>query len=155
VTVVSTYDRPDLVPAVAQLCWEEFWRDRGRTMEEAIALVGTTVTPFQLPRTFVALEEDVAVGTASLVARDLEERPDLTPWIAAVVVAPHARGRGHASALVRAVEEEALGRGVSALWLYTRSAETLYARLGWRTIEAVEHRGKVYALMRRDLSRGE
>jgi GNAT superfamily N-acetyltransferase len=149
--IVSTYARPDLVPAAARLCWDEFWGPRGRTLEESIALVQTTLTPFDLPRTFVALDDREPVGTASLVALDFEARPDLTPWLAAVVVAPHARGRGHASALVRAVEADARARGLEHLWLYTRNAERLYARLGWLTVESVEQGGKVYALMRREL----
>ena len=37
------------------------------------------------------------------------------------------------------------------MWLYTRSAEALYARIGWRTVESFAYRGKAYALMRRDL----
>lgn len=148
---VSTYERPDLVPIVARWQWEEFWRPRGEALEDTLAAVRTTLTPADLPRTYILLEDGRPVGTASLAAEDLEERPDLTPWLAGVVVDPAARGRGLAARLVAGVEAEARARGVATLWLYTRSAERIYARAGWRKVEPVAHDGKVYALMRRDL----
>ena len=104
-----------------------------------------------MPRTFVLLVDDEPVGTASLVAHDLDERPDLTPWLAGVFVAPHARRQGYAVQLVRAVEQEARKASVSTLWLYTNTAERIYARAGWQTVEIVQHDGKSFSLMRRDL----
>jgi hypothetical protein len=38
------------------------------------------------------------------VAHDLDERPDLTPWLAGVFVFPEARGRAHVVHLIQAVE---------------------------------------------------
>jgi GNAT superfamily N-acetyltransferase len=61
-----------------------------------------------IPRTLVLLVEDEPVGTASLAAHDLDERPDLTPWLTGVFVAPHARGQGYAAELIAAVEQEAV-----------------------------------------------
>ena len=92
------------------------------------------------------------VGTATLAEQDLEERLDLTPWLAAVYVEPHARRRGYAGHLIAAVEREARSGSISTLWLYTNTAERIYARAGWQTVETVEHRGRPYALMRRDLA---
>ena len=67
-------------------------------------------------------------------------------------MAPQARGRGHAVRLVAAVEADAAALGIATLWLYTRSAEALYAQIGWRNVETFAYRGRMYALMRRDLS---
>jgi GNAT superfamily N-acetyltransferase len=104
-----------------------------------------------IPRTLVLLVDDEPVGTASLTAHDLDERPDLTPWLAGMFVASHVRGRGYAARLVAAVEEEARRASITTLWLYTNTAERIYARVGWRTVETVLHNGKPFALMRRDL----
>jgi GNAT superfamily N-acetyltransferase len=104
-----------------------------------------------IPRTLVLLVDDKPVGTASLTAHDLEERPDLTPWLAGMFVAPMARGQGHAAQLIAAVEDEARKASSPCLWLYTNTAERIYARAGWRTIETVLHTSKPFALMRRDL----
>jgi GNAT superfamily N-acetyltransferase len=107
-----------------------------------------------MPRTFVLLVDDRPVGTASLAEQDLEERPDLTPWLAGVFVEPESRGRGLAAELIAAVEGECRKMAIPMLWLYTRTAEKVYIRAGWRTVETVAHNGKPYALMRRDLQTG-
>jgi len=85
------------------------------------------------------------------VAHDLNERPELTPWLAGVFVEPHARGRGHAARLIGAVEEASRAASVSTLWLHTNTAERIYARAGWLTVETIRHNGKPFAPMRRDL----
>jgi GNAT superfamily N-acetyltransferase len=150
-TIVSTSDRPDLEPLIANWLWHEFWRGADHSYEATLAAVRHSVTARPMPRTFILLADDEPVGTASLAADDLEERPDLTPWLAGVFVAPEARGRGYAGRLVAAVEQEARAGAFPTLWLYTNKAERIYARAGWRTVEIVQHRGKPFALMRRDL----
>jgi GNAT superfamily N-acetyltransferase len=151
--IVTTTERPDLVPVTARWRWEAFAQGQGRSLAEvtAVEFAGAT-TDGPMPRTFVLLIDDEPVGMASLAAHDLDPRPDLTPWLAGVFVAPHARSRGYAVRLVAAVEAEAVARGIPTLWLYTRKAEALYARIGWRTVETFSFRDKVYALMRRDLT---
>lgn len=131
--------------------WEEWSRGK-EPFENALSRAQrATAAGLKIPQTFVLLVDDEPVGTASLTAQDLDERPDLTPWLAGVFVAPHARGHGYAPMLVAAVEEEARRQSISTLWLYTNTAERIYARVGWRTVEAVMHNDKPYALMRRDL----
>ncbi|KMO39902.1 hypothetical protein VQ03_14955 [Methylobacterium tarhaniae] len=150
--IVTTTERPDLAPVTARWRWEAFARGQGRSLAEVTAAeVARAAGAGALPRTFVLLAEGEPVGMASLAAHDLDTRPDLTPWLAGVFVVPHARGRGHAVRLVAAVEAEAMGLGIPALWLYTRTAEGLYARLGWRIVETFPYRDRSYALMRRDL----
>jgi GNAT superfamily N-acetyltransferase len=153
IAIVSTSERPDFVPLVARWLWNAFGRAGGRSFDETLDAVRTSVSARLMPRTFVLLADGEPVGTASLAAADLKERPDLTPWLAGVFVAPHARGRGHAARLVAAVEQEARAGSVETLWLYTRSAERIYARVGWETVEIVQHNGKPFVLMRRDLPR--
>ena len=104
-----------------------------------------------MPRSFILLADGEPVGTASLIAHDLAERPDLTPWLAGVFVEPGARGRGLAAHLIAAVEQAARRNGVATLWLFTRTAEQVYIRSGWRTVDIVQHMDEPYVLMRRDL----
>lgn len=104
-----------------------------------------------MPQTLVLLEDAVPIGTASLVAQDLDERPDLSPWLAGVFVVPEARRQGNVARLISAIEERAAAAGIPTLWLYTLTAERIYARLGWRTVEMVEHGGKLVPVMRREI----
>jgi GNAT superfamily N-acetyltransferase len=149
--IVSTVERPDLVHQVALWQYDAFGRAAGRGFEDTLADVRESLDATGMPRVFVLLADGVPVGTASLTADDLEERPDLSPWLASVVVAPEARRRGHAAHLVAAVEAAARARSVATLWLYTSTAERIYARLGWVTVEMVSHGNRLVALMRRSL----
>jgi GNAT superfamily N-acetyltransferase len=151
ISIVSTCERPDLAPLVARWLWDAFWRRNGHSFETTLRAVEDSVTAQFMPRTFVVLVVDEPVGTASLAAHDLEERPDLTPWLAGVFVEPHARGQGLAAHLIIAVEEECRKASISTLWLYTNTAERIYRRAGWQTVETILRNDKPYALMRRDL----
>jgi len=100
-----------------------------------------------MPATFLALEENTLLGSASLIKYDLAERKDLTPWLASVYVAPEHRRRGTASALVNHVVEEAARQEIGTLYLYTPDQEKLYARLGWTPFERTEHKGEKIVIM--------
>jgi GNAT superfamily N-acetyltransferase len=105
------------------------------SVERRAARLELRATRGGVPVTFVAVDGETLLGSASLVDDDLETRPELTPWLASVYVAPEHRGRGVASALVQRVVEEARGSGVDRLYLWTTDQERLYARLGWEPVE--------------------
>lgn len=150
--IVSIAEAPALIPILAHWLWEAFWRHDGHTEAETAAWLATAIVPSGPPQAFVAVENAKPVGVASLVRHDLEERPDLSPWLANVFVPPEVRGRGHASRLVRRVEQAAAEGGIQTLWLYTWTAEGLYARLGWETVETFRRHGEPHKLMRRHLA---
>ena len=151
-TIVALRDRPDLLPVVAKWAHEEFWSYSGKSLEETQHLFTPARRAGWLPRTFVLLEADTPAGTASIVEHDLESRPQWTPWLAAVVVDRSMRGRGHSSTLVRFIENFARENGVDTLWLFTWSAEGVYAKLGWRPVERLEQNGHEVVVMNRTLS---
>lgn len=104
--IVRTSERPDLVPVVARWLWEAFWPDE-TPLAYVEGVVAASVAETGCQQTFVLLADGGPVGTASLVEHDLDERPDLTPWLAGVYVAPAMRGRGYAGRLIGAVEDAA------------------------------------------------
>ncbi|WP_104204528.1 GNAT family N-acetyltransferase [Billgrantia saliphila] len=104
-----------------------------------------------VPSIFVAMEGDQPVGTAALMARDMDSRPELTPWLASVFVLPEWRGQGIASRLIRRVEAEAAGCGVDLFYLFTPDQQALYRRLGWQDHEDVDYRGEAVTIMTRRL----
>src|SRR4051812_27947910 len=101
--IVALSAQPDLAPVVAGWMVEAFPYPGGPTVAAITALF--LAPPVGPEETFVRFEGDRPVGTASLAHQDLDSRPDLTPWLAGVYVVPDARGRGHAEALVRQVED--------------------------------------------------
>ncbi|WP_419899785.1 GNAT family N-acetyltransferase [Roseomonas sp. USHLN139] len=149
--LVTLRERPELGPQVAAWLWHAFWRENGESLETVLAVVGRSDAERGPPQSFVLLEDGAPAGTASLAAADLDERPDLTPWLAGVYVRPESRGRGHGARLVQAVEWAAAEGGAGTLWLYTGGEGALYRRLGWEAVERVPQDGRTVLLMRKAL----
>lgn len=138
--------------AVAAWLHAAWWDLEGWSLAATQAFLEAAAGP-AAPIAFVAERDGAPVGTATLDTDDLESRPDLTPWLASVWVAPSWRGQGVATALVRHVEATAAALGLPELWLHTADAVPLYARLGWQPIGMETWQGKPTTLMRRRLRR--
>ena len=104
-----------------------------------------------IPLTLVALLGDQPVGTASLMFTDMSSRPDLSPWLASVYVAPEHRKQGIGSQLTKAIEEISQGLHVKKLFLFTPDQEHFYARLGWSVLDRTEYRGQQVVVMYRTM----
>jgi N-acetylglutamate synthase-like GNAT family acetyltransferase len=87
------------------------------------------------------------MGSASLVRHDMDTRPELTPWLAGVFVAPEYRRRGVGAELVRRVMTEAGVQKVQTLYLYTVHSEAFYANLGWSLQERTAYRSQNVVIM--------
>ena len=150
--VVPLVERPDLVEQVSVWGFAEWGHlNPGQTLEERTARIRGKMNVDRVPIAFVALDEEGRiVGTASLIFDDLEGDPR-NPWLASVFVSPEHRKKGIASALVRTVEDAARRIGYSRLYLFTSSAPTLYAGLGWRALEQRDYRGEHIQVMDRSL----
>jgi GNAT superfamily N-acetyltransferase len=148
--------RPDLVPIVAKWLWREWWENWGLSAEETQAMYSKGQVEVGAPQTLILLADDVPVGTASLALQDLEERPDLTPWLAGVFIIPEMRGRGYAYRLLEAFDEACCTAHVETAWLYTSGAERMYLKAGWQVAETIERPTKwPVTVMRRDFSKQE
>ncbi len=145
-------DHPEFIPTLAQ--WHHAqWRylDVDVSIEDRIANFKAHLGRSQIPTTFVALETSTLLGSASLIAHDMDTRPDLTPWLAAVYVAPAYRRRGIGTALVQRVAQEAKELGVEKLYLFTPDKRTFYERRGWIVLEQTRYRGYNIVIMKQNL----
>jgi GNAT superfamily N-acetyltransferase len=141
--VTHLAEHPDTIPTLAAWVYNQWghWMSAGITLETLAREFEKRTIPGCIPETFVAVEENTPLGTASLVIHDLAERRDLSPWLAAVYVGPEFRNRGVGSALVQAVMDEAQTLGVERLYLFTPDKMSFYGRLGWQALEQREHHG--------------
>lgn len=142
-------DRPDLVPACAR--WEH--QEWGKPLDRAMAdFAGARADG--LPLTVVALDaQGEAVGMVSLWASDCALRPDITPWMASLYVAPAARGHGLGSLLFSHAQAQARRLGMATLHLMTQHSEAHYQRLGWESFARIDGPGAMAdaVLMRKSL----
>jgi GNAT superfamily N-acetyltransferase len=140
-------DRPELVGEVADRIWRAWWRDAGFSLDELTALVRESLARQVVPSAFVAHEAGRFSGTASLIAHDMDARPNYSPWIAAVWVDPDHRLSGVGSRLVRKAVDHAFTNGIERLYLYCEPAKgPFYAKMGWRRIEQDVGGNDIYLL---------
>ena len=151
--IVTLADRPDLAPIIADWTWREWGRAQGETLDQRLATIAARTARIGLEQCVVSLIDGAPAGTASLTAADGDARPDLSPWLASVYVAPRFRAVGIAPVLVKAVEAAAWRAGFPRLWLFTDGQVDLYASLGWVEHGVLHDGGKPYVLMRRDRRR--
>ncbi|WP_327205524.1 GNAT family N-acetyltransferase [Rossellomorea vietnamensis] len=104
-------------------------------------------TEADLPRFYIAVNEDDIIGTYALLRNDLNSRQDLYPWLACLYVHPDQRGDGLGSVLLDHALREAHKKGYNCLYL-TTDLEGYYEKYGWtHSTEAVGPGGdsmKVY-----------
>lgn len=145
-------DHPEFIPTLAHWHHEEWgYLNSGHAVERRIEdLRGHTRGG--IPTTVVAHADGALLGSASLIESDMDTRPDLTPWLASVIVAPEQRGRGIGSALVMRIVDEARAERVDILYLFTMDQERLYARLGWSILERTRYRDVSVVVMLLKLS---
>ena len=140
-TVEYLADRREFIPTVARWHHTEWGHLRpGETVEDRAVRVERDCGHREIPTTFVALAGHHCLGSASLVACDLDIRPALTPWLSGVFVAPEHRRRGVGAALVERVVQEAQALGKQRLYLYMPGSGALYLRLGWCVAERTFYR---------------
>jgi len=141
-------DNIALVPIIAHWHHEEWgYFNPGDSVEKRIANLQTHLGRNQIPTTFVFLSGGILLGSASLVAHDMDTRMDLSPWLASVYVTPEQRSRGIGTALVQRVIEEAVELSVETLYLFTPDRKGFFASLGWSLVEHTEYRGQQVVIM--------
>lgn len=141
-------DHPKFVPTVAAWHYAEWGHlDPAGSLESWTDGLAQRTCRDGIPTTLAALENEVPVGSASLVEHDMTTRPDLTPWLAGVYVLPAHRRRGVGSALVRRAMAVAADLAFETLYLYSRSAVALYRRLGWQVLDHECYEGREVAVM--------
>jgi predicted N-acetyltransferase YhbS len=119
------------------------------TLEQALAELQSHTGRRQLPTTFLAVEQDRVIGSASLLLADLDGWEQLSPWVASVYVVPESRGKGIGRLLVARAVEEARRLDVREVYLFTAGQEAYYARLGWSAFRRAQHEHREVVIMQR------
>src|ERR1041384_1959805 len=130
-------DHPEYIPQLGKWLFDQWGAILGEETPTArIEKLKTHLNRDRLPIAWVAHGYGRVLGTAALRVHDLDDRPDLTPWLGGVLVGPHFRRRGIGEALCVTVENGARARGIETLYLFTLDLEAWYSRLGWKPLGA-------------------
>jgi predicted N-acetyltransferase YhbS len=144
------FKHPQLIESVAQMIYDEFWRDvtDGMSQDDLAAHLRSATNENRIPLCLIALQDEALVGTVNLIENDDAARSHLRPWLAAMVVREDQRGSGIGTKLVNALITEARRMHIPALYFGT-DGPGFYERIG-----AIQHE-KVRAdfrIMRFELS---
>lgn len=143
-------DHSSVVPTLAEWQHRKWNHFRpGETIADRAERLRQSARRDGCPLTFVAFGDGALLGSASLVPCDMQIRPDLTPWLADLYVAPAHRHHGAGAALVRRIVQEAVRLSVQTLYLFTTSKENerFYTTLGWSVRERLDYLGKLRVIM--------
>lgn len=146
--IVDLKSTPQHIPTLA--AWHhEQWSHLypGISVEQRIERMKRYLGDEPIPTMYVWVDDGEVLGSAALVASDMDTRPELTPWLASVYVSDAHRRRGIGAALVRAVMAQARELGSPELFLFTPDKEDFYAGLGWRTLAKEPYRGEPVTVM--------
>jgi len=135
-TISDLRQCPKFFDTVADRIWQAWWQPNGFPLDYISTRLRENMEATPIPFALVAHDGERFLGTCSVIASDLEERPHLTPWVAAVWVEEEARRRGVGAALVNRAAEDCFALGVIRAYLCARPRMThFYEGLGWMVIE--------------------
>jgi N-acetylglutamate synthase-like GNAT family acetyltransferase len=135
-TVCDLRHCPKFFDTVADRIWRAWWQPHGHPLDHISTRLRASVDATPIPFALVAHDGEKFLGTCSVIASDLEERPQLTPWVAAVWVEEQARRHGVGAALVNRAVQDCFALGVTHAYLCARPPMTgFYQGLGWTVIE--------------------
>ena len=145
-------DQPQYLPTLAAWHHHEWWSlNPDCSVEQRIEEMQSCLNPDFIPSTFIATQTGL-MGSAAIVAHDMDIKPELTPWLASVFVTPAYRNQGIGSQLVKFAMQKAQQSGIETLYLFTsESREIFYRKLGWEVFLNVEYYGDTVSIMRVDL----
>lgn len=120
---------------MARWIYQAFWTDKpDYSPAHFEALLRDADDPERIPLSLLAVVQDEPAGTVNLIVNDDSERPQLTPWLAALYVAPSYRNQGTGAALVTRLCQETARIGYREVYFGTR-IPGFYEALGARIHE--------------------
>lgn len=124
----------------------------GRSLQDRIDDYQEYLNDSFVPSTFVAVENNRVLGSASIIECDMDSHPEFSPWMASVFVAPEHRKKGIGSCLIERLSTEAKLAGYKQLYLFTEDQQDWYQRLGWDMRFKEAYRGHKTFVMQKNLA---
>ncbi len=141
----------DLILKIAEWYHEE-WQT---PIEKTLQILGNQVDDdliFQL----ILMKDNKLIATGGLCnnANILNFHAKLHvfgPWVALLYTDKHYRRLGYGEKLLHQIELKAKDNNLKKIYLYTFTAERLYIRCGWRTIDKVEYKNHETVIMEKEM----
>ncbi|RAP76131.1 GNAT family N-acetyltransferase [Paenibacillus montanisoli] len=123
-------DQPQaFIDGAVMYIWNQWGTERNYAFYRD-CIVHALQADIDLPKFYVAVEQERLIGMCAVLRNDLISRQDLFPWLACLYVDPACRGNGLGSSLMAHVASELKEKGHTQLFLST-TLDGYYERYGW------------------------
>ncbi|MFI4937408.1 MAG: GNAT family N-acetyltransferase [Candidatus Berkiellales bacterium] len=136
INIAYLKEYPQYLPLLAEWMFNTWGHyNPGSSFERAKLKLNEHLNTDSLPITFIALDDNIPVGTCSLRLND-GIRSDLAPWLGSLYVLPKFRGKGLGEKLIDAVVNKASIMDYQKLFLlaFDSTLPNWYKKLGWQLI---------------------
>jgi GNAT superfamily N-acetyltransferase len=125
---------PQFADTVASRGWHAWWTRSGVPLADYRAHLDPMLASTGIPFCLVDHDDDTYRGSCLVIESDLDARPNLTPWIAALWVDEPYRRQGIAAALMQEARKYI---GASTVYLCAElKVSPYYLARGWQQIES-------------------
>jgi GNAT superfamily N-acetyltransferase len=141
--------RPAFFDTIADRVWRAWWRSSGVPLERVSNSLAEMMNGDPIPFAIVAHDGNEFLGSTLGIASDLADRPQYSPWVAAVWVEPRHRLKQVGRSLVGHAAQACFARGFERIYLCSAATRrNFYTRQGWAPIEESvgEHLQTVYIM---------
>ena len=122
-------ERTDLFDEAINFFWKQ-WGTQENYKFYQDCIIHSCDTKSDVPRFYIAVQNNSIIGSYALLRNDLISRQDLSPWLACLFVVPELRGNEFGAALLKHAVEETHNKGFENLYLCT-DLEGYYEKYGW------------------------
>lgn len=129
IEVFELRDKMAFFDEAVQMYWDQ-WGSESNFKFYQDCMLHSCSSDCDLPRFYIAVQNDSIVGTYALLRNDLISRQDLFPWLACLYVVPELRGNKVGSILLNHALEETKSLGLTKLYLST-DLEGYYEKYDW------------------------
>ena len=138
IQIIDIRNKTELLEDAINYFWTQ-WGSESNYNFYKDCITQSCTTESQIPRFYLAIEDNKIIGSFALLRSDLNSRQDLSPWFACLYVSPEARGRHIGDLLQTHAINESSKKGFKDLYLCT-DFMNYYERTNWKFI------GKGYSI---------
>lgn len=131
--IIELKERKELFDEAVDFFWKQ-WGSSENFKFYHDCMKHSCDTKSNLPRFYIALQNNKIIGSYALLRNDLISRQDLTPWLACLYVIPEFRGKEIGYTLLNHASNEAYIKSYENLYLCT-NIEGYYEKYGWRYLD--------------------
>lgn len=149
--LIRISDKKEYIPVIAQWFHDEWAHlNPGRTLDDIVQMIHDS---FNSPKgiIYVATINEKPVSSISFRESELDDKPDLSPWMSSLVVESQSRNQGIGKKTISLFKNHCKKEGIKSLYLFTENHSKWYESLGWEPVEEARFKGHCGMTMKTNL----